>query len=146
MHISNDLLDIDLLCHEGPADLVDECDKCWSIATDLSQLALRQHDPVSLRAAHKSSDPYLSGLCAKSTNLSWWHYCIVTLMLDRCWVPLCCDSVVDFLACSSRDDVAVIVFVSKMFPVDVKSLPQNRTRYSDVTDDDLHAARSVCVI
>ncbi|XP_069671578.1 elongation factor-like GTPase 1 [Periplaneta americana] len=31
-----------------------------------------------------------------------------------------------FLACSSEDDVPVIVFVSKMFPVEHKSLPQYR--------------------
>lgn len=38
-------------------------------------------------------------------------------------------TVADFLACSSQQEAPVIVFVSKMFPVDVRSLPQNRTRY-----------------
>jgi len=38
-------------------------------------------------------------------------------------------TVVDFLACSLQQEAPVIVFVSKMFPVDVRSLPQNRTRY-----------------
>ena len=39
-----------------------------------------------------------------------------------------CYAVVDFLACSSKVEAPVIVFVSKMFPVDVRCFPQNRTR------------------
>ena len=37
--------------------------------------------------------------------------------------------VVAVMSCSSDDNAPVIAFVSKMFPVDVKSLPQHRTRY-----------------
>ena len=36
----------------------------------------------------------------------------------------------DFLACSDKDDVPVIVFVSKMVPVEKKMLPVNKQRYS----------------
>ncbi|PVD19820.1 hypothetical protein C0Q70_20311 [Pomacea canaliculata] len=34
----------------------------------------------------------------------------------------------DFLACSSEDDAPVIIYVSKMFPVERKSLPQNKPK------------------
>lgn len=33
-----------------------------------------------------------------------------------------------FMKCGSEDTAPVIIFVSKMFPVDAKALPQNRPR------------------
>ena len=39
----------------------------------------------------------------------------------------------DFLACSDKDDVPVIVFVSKMVPVEKKLLPKNKQRYNTCT-------------
>lgn len=45
----------------------------------------------------------------------------------------------DFLACSSTDDVPVIIFVSKMVPVERKLLPQNRP--SPLTEVELQEKR-----
>ncbi|XP_050403738.1 elongation factor-like GTPase 1 isoform X1 [Patella vulgata] len=49
----------------------------------------------------------------------------------------------DFLACNCGDDSPVIVFVSKMFPVDRKILPQNRQR--PLTKEELQARREKAV-
>ena len=40
----------------------------------------------------------------------------------------------DFIACSAADDAPVIVFISKMMPVDRQSLPQNKPRPLTVED------------
>ncbi|CAJ1048662.1 elongation factor-like GTPase 1 [Xyrichtys novacula] len=46
-----------------------------------------------------------------------------------------------FLQCSSEDDAPVIVFVSKMFAVDTKALPQNRQR--PLTQEELAQRREL---
>lgn len=45
------------------------------------------------------------------------------------------------MACSPSDDAPVIVFVSKMFPVDRKTLPKNRSR--PLTQEELVARREL---
>ncbi|XP_055900516.1 elongation factor-like GTPase 1 [Biomphalaria glabrata] len=45
----------------------------------------------------------------------------------------------DFQACSSSSDAPVIVYISKMFPMDKTSLPQNRAR--PLTDEELQHRR-----
>ncbi|CAL1526751.1 unnamed protein product [Lymnaea stagnalis] len=45
----------------------------------------------------------------------------------------------DFLACDGSTDAPVIVYVSKMFPMDKKCLPQNKAR--PLTEEELHFRR-----
>lgn len=47
----------------------------------------------------------------------------------------------DFMACSPSGDAPVIVFISKMFPVDRKTLPKNRSR--PLTQEELAARREL---
>ncbi|ESO91714.1 hypothetical protein LOTGIDRAFT_122006 [Lottia gigantea] len=49
----------------------------------------------------------------------------------------------NFLSCSSADQAPVIVFVSKMFPVDRKILPQNRQRA--LTHEELKQRRDMAI-
>ena len=65
-------------------------------------------------------------LNAKPFDSSWNGRTGFGRFLRRPWVhPLC---VTAFVQCSSEAEAPVIVFVSKMFAVDAKALPQNKQR------------------
>ncbi len=68
-----------------------------------------------------------SVLCSKS---ELYNYSGVSgIKYDFCNLFALCLSPVAFLDCSADETAPVIIFVSKMFAVDSKALPQNKQRY-----------------
>jgi len=117
------------------------------LATLCYQLCVIDHDchsrvlPSESLSERRSTSSLWSWECADHYPVSKWFLCLAYRRTsDDAW-KLCqkvdvlllntiCWRVAAVLACSSHEEAPLIAFVSKMFPVDVNSLPQNRTRYS----------------